>query len=202
MTSVVVWDLGGTVCRFEPERRLGALATATGMAASAVDAAIWGSGLDRRCELGELSPQRAPDEVLKLLDDRLSVDKLRACWAEAFIPDPSVVALVEAVPVPCALLTNNGPLVSDCLAAELATVGRLFHPILCSWQLQARKPTAVAFERAASVLQRPTDELLLVDDQRESTDAALANGWDAVTFTGASALKRVLEERGLHPARR
>jgi len=45
VTALLV-DLGGLTCRFHPERRLQALARASGLDADAVQSRIWRSGLD------------------------------------------------------------------------------------------------------------------------------------------------------------
>ena len=50
MTQVVVFDLGGVVCRFEPDRRMRALVEATGLASEVIQDRVWGSGLDERAE--------------------------------------------------------------------------------------------------------------------------------------------------------
>ena len=42
MIRTVVFDLGGVVCRFEPQRRLDRLSAATGIAGPAIESALWG----------------------------------------------------------------------------------------------------------------------------------------------------------------
>jgi len=180
--TVVVWDLGGVVARFRPERRLAALAAATGLDEQRIDDAIWGSGLDDTASCGELDPDATWAAVLAALDHRATRDAVRAAWATAFVPDPAVLALVDAVAAGAgiALLSNNGPVVDDCLDHELADIGLRFEHRLLSWRLGAMKPDRRAFERAAAAIGRPPHDLLLVDDEPANVAAAQAAGWHAV----------------------
>src|SRR5262249_19818142 len=138
--SACVFDLGDVVCRFVPDARLRALVACSGLDLRQVDAAIWRSGLDARAEAGELTPEETTNAVLEALDHRLDAEQLRAAWARAFVPNDQVTALVRRVTVPTVLFTNNGPLVSACLANEMASTVQLFSRTVCSWELRATKP--------------------------------------------------------------
>ncbi len=83
-----------------------------------------------------------------------------------------------------ALFTNNGPMIDACLAGPLRDLADVFDEIICSWQLRARKPEAVAFERAAERLASSPERLLLLDDSAENVAAAIRCGWQAERVTG------------------
>jgi putative hydrolase of the HAD superfamily len=176
---IVVWDLGGVVCRFRPERRLAALAELSGLAPAVIQQRIWGSGLDAAAERGDLSPDAAWAGVLAALDHRVEQDALRRAWSSAFEPNPAVLALVDSVHAPSALFTNNGPIVADLLDDELADVARRFADRLLSYELGAVKPEPAAFQRAAAQLACDPGELLLLDDSPANIAAARALGWQA-----------------------
>ena len=72
MTGVVVFDLGGVLCHFRPDRRLAALAAETGLVAAQIEQAIRGSGLDRRAEQGELTRDETVGALLDALDPQLA----------------------------------------------------------------------------------------------------------------------------------
>jgi FMN phosphatase YigB (HAD superfamily) len=193
MIRTVVWDLGGVVCRFVPDTRLRNLAAATGLPPRTISERIWVSGLDERAECGQLTPDEAYAEVRTALGGTLDPGVIRAIWSTAFVPDADVLHLVAGIEdLPAALLTNNGPILDDCLHAELAGVACHFADVVLSWRLGARKPSAECFERAAATLGRDPSELLLVDDAPANVAAARACGWIAVEYTEPAALARSL----------
>jgi FMN phosphatase YigB (HAD superfamily) len=184
---VIVWDLGDVLAAFRPERRTTALCEATGLD-PAVVARIWSTGLDGAVERGELSEEAAWTAYLDLLEDRIGRDDLRRCWAEAFVPAPDVLAVVDEVGGG-ALLTDNGPVVEAMLAHELAEIGRRLDPWLLSWRLGSRKASPEAFARAGDLLDGP---LTLVDDKPDNVAAARAAGWSAVLHVSADATRAEL----------
>lgn len=185
---LVVFDLGGVLCRFEPTARLAALASATGLPADRIDAAIWGSGLDDRASAGELSPDETVVEVLAALDQRLSADVLRAAWAAAFVPDDEVVAIARTVAGPTAVFTDNGPLVDACLDGVRDAVD----VVVATWQLGARKPDPIAYQRLAARLGRHPVELLIIDDSEANCVGARAAGCSVIRYQGPGALRALL----------
>lgn len=197
MISAVVFDLGGVVCRFDPERRLQALSTATGLTPERIDEAIWESGLDEQLEAGRLSPDEARQAVLDALESRLDPVMLRVAWSMAFVPNLPVCRLLERVRTDRFLFTNNGPIVTECLADELQTVSRLFSRTLCSWEIRVRKPDVRAFTRLAHELERLPNEMVLVDDAEANCVAADSMGMQTICFSDEGSLERRLDGLGL-----
>lgn len=197
MISAVVFDLGGVVCRFDPERRLQALSTATGLTPEQVDQALWRSGLDTQMEAGELSPDEARHAMSVALENRLDPVTLRVAWSTAFVPDHAVCRLIERVQTDRFLFTNNGPIVTECLAHELQNISRLFSRTVCSWELHACKPDPLAFARLAHELDRLPSEMVLVDDDGTNCEAADSVGMQAIHFSDRPSLARTLDRLGL-----
>jgi glucose-1-phosphatase len=192
-----VFDIGNVVCAFEPARRLHELAHVTGLAPRLIHEAIWESGLDGRADAGELTPGELERALLGALDDRIDAVTLRSAWSSAFAPDPAVVAVVRRLERPSFAFTNNGPMLTACLAHELAGVDALFERVVYSWQIKRQKPDPVAFERLCAELQRPPEELLFVDDSPENVAGARSAGLAAVVFTSEHALVADLERHGV-----
>ena len=82
---------------------------------------------------------------------------LRMAWSTAFVPDHAVCRLIERVRTDRFLFTNNGPIVTECLAHELQNISRLFSRTVCSWELHARKPDPLAFTGLAHELDRSSE---------------------------------------------
>ena len=130
--------------------------------------------------------------VLAALEHRLDADSLRKIWATAFDPDYAVLDVVSACRIPVVLMTNNGPILEDCLDHERADVAGPFARVFLSWRLEARKPSPEAFERVLGALQQRADEVLLVDDDELNCLAARSVGWQSLHFVRSSRLREAL----------
>ena len=84
MTSAVVFDLGGVLCRFDPDARLHCLADASGWSTDRVRQHVWGSGRDAEADTGRLSVEQA--FALASLDGQIDRDTVIMCWEAAFEP--------------------------------------------------------------------------------------------------------------------
>ena len=182
--SAYVFDLGGVVCRFEPERRLAALARVTGRSPAAVDDAIWKSDVSRRCDLGDLDV----DDIVALVREEIgfagTYEELAHLWSLAFVPDDAVLGVVDRVRqnAPTALLTNNPPMVHDALPVALPAVARAFDRLFFSYALGACKPDAQVFARVTDALGCDAGAITFVDDSAPNVAAAAAAGWHALLF--------------------
>jgi hypothetical protein len=116
----VLFDLGGVVCRFHPERRLLALASDCGLSEREVRARIWDAGFDRDCDLGRYTADEVYRQTRQRLGLKASYEEFRRMWALAFEPDPAVRSLVDSLRscVHTGLLTDNGPVLRDVMATS------------------------------------------------------------------------------------
>jgi putative hydrolase of the HAD superfamily len=189
--SLVLFDLGGVVCRFVPERRLQLLASAAGKPPEEVHELLWGSGFSRRCDRGEFRGAEMHERACELLGWAASYDDFRRTWASAFEPDPDVLALVDAVRRDHAtgLLTDNPPVLEDALRHELREVGLRFDFRFFSCELHSAKPAPAVFHAALHRARRRPGEVLFIDDSRENVEAAALLGISALRFTSARALE-------------
>ena len=181
---MLVVDLGGVAARYRPERRLRALSTLSGVEQDVIVERLFDSGLERAAEIGAHSPDEVFFAIQRALDGRFPEAAIVEAWALAFEPDAEVLDRIASLPVPAALFTNNGPMLDACLAGPLQALATRFGEIICSWHIKARKPEAVAFERASLRLGCSAERLLLLDDSAENVEAAARCGWDAACVTG------------------
>src|SRR5689334_17977244 len=131
--KVILFDLGGVVCRFHPQRRLAALGEACGMTAEQVESVLYASGLIERWDRGVGSY----GEIYRAIRERLgypgNLAALQGVWCRAFEPDSQVLELVDGVrPVRTALLTDNDDLLLKALPKELPQVAFRFDALLFS----------------------------------------------------------------------
>jgi glucose-1-phosphatase len=197
--TTILFDLGGTVCRFDPGPRLAALAADCGLRPGEVHARVWDAGLTRDFDEGRYTS----GEWYALVRDRLGLRMDAARFADVMLgalsEDAAMLALVDALRPRhrTALLTDNPPLLLEQLATRLPGVAARFDPLLFSCELRAMKPSRAIFERALVLLAEPAGRVLFIDDVPANVDAARAIGMDAIHFTGASALRAQLAARGL-----
>ena len=150
---------------------------------------------DVRADVGELTEDEA--FTLAGIDGALDRSTVLSCWAQAFVRDAAVLAVVDRLAVPAAVLTNNGPVLEGLFAGVLAPIALRCSPILLSWRLQATKPSREVFDRASAAIGLAPSELLLVDDQPRNVEGAQTAGWDGIVFAGVDALAAELRARDL-----
>jgi putative hydrolase of the HAD superfamily len=191
---VLVLDLGGVVGRWLPDRRLVALAQRSGLPPATVEQLVFASGFDDAGERGRFSLDEFTASLAELLglDPIDHADGLRADWALAYEPVPSLLRALDRAGTATALFTNNGPLLDAALDHELAEVGRRFDQVCCSWRIGAAKPEPEAFARVTELLDRAPSEVVFFDDSEDNVTAAAAFGWQAHRFTTVLDLQAVL----------
>src|ERR1700728_4366732 len=131
----VVFDIGGVLCTFTPDRPLEALSRLTGFEPTRVHDAIWGSGLDAAADRGDFSLEENIAAVRSALRNRLDEARLLEAWALAFSPDPIVARIADLLKVPCSAFSNNGPLLKACVSRGLIELPDVCRPVIYSWQL-------------------------------------------------------------------
>jgi putative hydrolase of the HAD superfamily len=197
--AVVLFDLGGVVARFRPERRLAALAAASGLPPGEVHARLWGSGFDAACDRGHHDADGAHREIAARLGLDVGRAALEAMWARAWEPDADVLALVDAARggARTGLLTDNGPLLRAALPRLHPGVAARFDWLLFSCELGAVKPEPALFRRALARVGAPAEAVLLVDDAPPNVAGARAAGLAACLYRDPATLAGDLARHGL-----
>lgn len=197
--TTVLFDLGGVVCRFQPERRLRALASDCGLSERDVQRRIWDSGFDRDCDLGRYTADAIYHQIRQRLGLKARYGEFCRMWALAFEPDPAVLALVDVLhsDIRRGLLTDNGPILRDALPTQLPEVGRRFEPVLFSCELGALKPTVELFRGVLDRLNQRAQQILLVDDSHQVVQEARAFGLHAYRYDAPAPLRQRLVQEGL-----
>jgi HAD superfamily hydrolase (TIGR01509 family) len=198
--TTVLFDLGDVVCRFRPQRRLEALAAASGLPAREIHARLWESGFSQACDSGQYTATTMYERACALLDWQPSYTEFQALWVQAFEPDEAVLSVVDRIrrQVRTGLLTNNPPLLLDALPAFLPQVHQRFEPLLFSYEFGTLKPSAALFTAVLARLRQPADTLLLIDDAAANVDGARAAGMQACVFTTVEALRVDLAAYAMH----
>jgi len=198
--EAVLFDLGGVVCTYQPERRLRRMAQVYDVPAEAIRERIWQTALPAEFDEGRLTAREWHETVNERLGrvvDRSTFDDL---IMSAFSVDQAVVDVIRAIRVPrIAALTNNSAQFASAIPTHLPDLEGLLAPILCSYEFGARKPDRAAYHGALDRLGVTPARVLCIDDQQANVDAARAVGIRANLFTDVQALRQTLVEYALLP---
>ena len=197
--SLVLFDLGGVVCKFLPERRLNELSWLSKNPPDRIRELLWDSGFSRSCDRGDFSGAEMHERACELLGWTADYAEFRRAWASAFEPDSRVLALVHALRRHrrTGLLTDNPPVIEDALRHELEEVGLAFDFLGFSCGLRSLKPDPAIFRAALVRTESKPEETLFVDDVRANVEAAGALGITSLLFTDAEALAADLARIGI-----
>jgi HAD superfamily hydrolase (TIGR01509 family) len=197
--AVVLFDLGGVLFRYAPERRWREFARLTGLEPDEVARRLGRSGFSSACDAGRLRGAAAHREGLRLLGQRLSLERFVGAWIAAFEPAPQVLAMARSIRTHAgvAILTNNSDLVRQGLEARFGAELDIFRPRIFSSDVGLTKPDPRLFEHAANLLGQPPERILLVDDSAANIASAASLGFQVHRFTDPPALERALGSAGL-----
>ena len=197
--SVVLFDLGGVVCPFDPAPRLTRLAALSNMSEREVQRRIFESGLTADFDRGRYTSTEWHEIVCNELGINVTPDEFEDLMLSILTTDLEVLALVDQVRAHTrvAMLTDNPPLLFEAIPHRFPELLGRFDPMLFSFQLEALKPSAEAFERALARLDAPANKVLFIDDTAVNTEAAAALGMQTHHFTTAAALEAELRARAL-----
>lgn len=73
----------------------------------------------------------------------------------------------------------------------------LFHPLLLSYAIEAKKPNPKAYEILLDALKLPPQAVLFIDNKEENIEAAKTLGIDGILFVDRDQLVQELKKRGI-----
>jgi FMN phosphatase YigB (HAD superfamily) len=191
----LVVDLGGVVCHFDHARRLERLARACALDTEQIHALLWLSGFSADCDRGHYgSAALVRDRIRAVLGFAGSDDDLDDAWCGAFLPDPSVIDVLDRHRGDrvLALFTNNGPLEEQALTLRYPDVFARFDHLFFSHRLRHRKPEPAAFTAVAGHLGASGEEIIFIDDSTANVAAARAAGWRCFQYHDVAQLRHEL----------
>jgi 2-haloacid dehalogenase len=189
---VVLFDLGGVLFDYQPERRETILAELCGDRQAA--SRFLRSDLPRRLDLGEASEAELGEALGKLCDAPMPVERARSLWLSVLRPRAEVWRLFLGLrpQARIGVFSNNPGFV-----AEAFPPGAVVDHLLLSSGLKALKPERAAFEAAQAELDAPAGAVLFVDDGAANVARAAELGWRALPFRSVERLAKDLAAQGL-----
>lgn len=187
---LVLFDLGGVVCHFDPVSRLRALAALAphgALTPETVHARLWESGFSERADRGAYTDAEMIAFIKPALGIQAGAAAIRAAWVTAFAPDPAVLTLIDTLRqrVRVGLLTDNPPLLRIALDARYPDLLARFDPALFSHEFGALKPAPALFRAVRARVGLAAEAVLLVDDNAGNVAGARAAGMRAILYPSA-----------------
>ena len=152
-------------------------------------------------ERDAISPDTYLDEVVFFVPRRFTREAFSARMREVSLPIAdsarrTLEELAASKQVRVGLLNNESRLL-HAYRMEAFGLGELVQYQFSSCYLGLRKPEAAIYRRTLDILGREGRRVMFIDDRAENVAAAQDAGMEAVQFTGESALRAVLAEKGL-----
>jgi putative hydrolase of the HAD superfamily len=194
------FDLGKVLVNFDVDRMLGQVAAVAGVSAEQVRGAIFGDGLLRQFERGQLTNEGFYESFCASTGSRPDINALAWAAADIFelnLPVLPLVAQLRQAGYPMGILSNTCEIHWQYCAGRYRIVAEGFPVHALSYRIQAVKPDAAIFHAAADLAGCRPDEIFFVDDIAEHVAGARAVGFDAVQFTSAEQLADDLRRRGI-----
>jgi len=192
--SLVLFDMHDVLCRYDRAKRIDDLARLSGKPPEAIYRDIWQSGFEDDADAGKFDDAAYLQGFAQRLGYKITLEQWLANRLISTTPIPEVLDILAAVQVKVAVLTNNHRLVRahiDVLWPELhALCGDQFY---VSAQFGAAKPDPAAYLKCVAMAGAAPEETLFIDDSKANVDGALKAGLAGYVFTGAAALRTVLE---------
>lgn len=192
--DLLLLDVDGVLVQYQRAQRVLHLARVLDVAPETVQAALYDSGLEAAHDNGTLDGPAYLARLGAQLGKAVDRETWIAARCAASQPQQAVLQRLQALQVPMAVLTNNGPLMVQTLPTLLpqlfpALQGRVF----CSADFGARKPAPEVFLRALDALGVAPAHTLFVDDLFTHVRGARSAGLHAETVRDGQGLGKVLQ---------
>ena len=200
MISTVLFDMNDVLFRYDRSVRVARLARLCGKPASAVEAAIWGSGFEDAGDCGAMDADAYLAGFAERLDYPLAIDEWAEALRAAVTPIPETLALAALVGrrARIAVLTNNNLMVKRSVDAIFPQLRPIFGgDFFVSAEFRARKPEPEAYVGCLARLGAAPEATLFVDDSANNVAGAERAGLRGHLYLSSEALNEALGAEGL-----
>lgn len=175
---IIVFDLGGVLLDYAPERRVEAIAAACRTDEASVRAFLSGP-LVRDLDAGLATLEHLARDLGHLAEGRIDEGEAARLWLSVFRPNRPLWDLLSPLSrdYRLACFSNNPGFVRQALPPGVA-----IDPVILSAEIGALKPEAASFAAAEARLGADPADILFVDDAYRNVIAARARGWNALHY--------------------
>jgi HAD superfamily hydrolase (TIGR01509 family) len=192
-TEIILFDLGGVLLPFDPDRRVRAMVQALGIAPEAARA-FMASDVHARLDVGEATAAEAASALSKVAGRAVTPAETQALILSVFEP-PNLV-LWDVVAALRQRIAVGGFSDNPAFVRELFPPGAVLKPMFWSAELGLSKSGPQAFAAVTKRLGCRPEAILFVDDSAANITRARAAGWEAIQFFSNDQLIEELSGRG------
>ncbi len=197
--TTVLWDLGGVLLDFVPERRLALLSADCGLPPAVIHDRVWGAGMANAWDRGDYENEALYDLVKQTLGLKMGYERFLETMLTPFSTNQALIEVVDAVSLEIrqSVFTNNPRHLCDRMPALFPDLVARFDPIIFSCDLRLIKPNPAAFEAALEVLDARPQDVVFIDDSAANIAAASALGMTGLLHESPQETEAALRELGL-----
>jgi putative hydrolase of the HAD superfamily len=195
------FDLGNVVVRFDHLKGCRQMAELAGISADQVFTVVFDSGLNRRCELGEVSNQAFYEQFCEATGTKPELNAFLHAAGDIFTLNDSLIPVLSALEVAghrMGILSNTCDFQwQRLMSSDYGVLPAPFSVFALSFEIGAMKPDPKIYRAAAELAGVAPRDVFFCDDVVGHVTAARDAGFDAVQYTTTSALVADLRHRGV-----
>lgn len=196
--SVIAFDLGNTLIRFDHNISAGKIANLCHLDSRKVYDAFFDSEMTRAFERGEISPREFYKRAASHLGVKLPYKDFVNIWNDIFWEDEGVCKLARRLKRThrLFLLSNINRLHFEHIRKKFDII-KIFDEIILSFMVGAIKPDRIIFEDVIRRAGGDKTKLLYIDDREDLIKEAVSIGIDSIRFESAAQLEEELVKKGV-----
>jgi FMN phosphatase YigB (HAD superfamily) len=195
------FDLGNVVVRFDHLKGCRQMAAVAGLSPDQVFTSVFDSGLNRRCELGEVSNGAFYEQFCGATGTKPELNAFLHAASDIFtLNDPLIPVLgaLEVAGYRMGILSNTCDFQwQRLMSSEYGILPAPFSVFALSFQIGAIKPDPKIYHAAAEMAGVAPKEIFFCDDVLGHVTAARDAGFDAVHYMTTASLVADLRRRGV-----
>lgn len=192
--AVILFDLGGVLLPFDRERRVRAIAAATGADEDAVRT-FMALDIHRRLDSGQADEHDLADAFSRFAGRAVASDEACELILSVFeSPNAELWALAETLRD---RFMVGGFSDNPAWVRHVFPAGASLDPMFWSSELGLAKPSPQAFSAVQARLNLPSEAIVFIDDTLANIEQARRMGWDAIVFVSNAGLIADLAIRGI-----
>jgi glucose-1-phosphatase len=194
--SVIVFDLGNTLIRFDHSISAKKIAKYCCLDSKKIYDVFFDSGMTRAFEKGAISPREFYRQATDFLGVKIPFKDFVDIWNDIFWEDEAACRLARQLKSSYRLflLSNVNRLHFEHIQKKFDII-KIFDEIILSFRVGAIKPDRLIFEDVIRRAGGDQKKILYIDDREDLIKEALSLGIDSIRFEGAKKLKEAFHSR-------
>ncbi|MCA9385868.1 HAD family phosphatase [Candidatus Dojkabacteria bacterium] len=199
MIKAIIFDFGNVISTFDNDLFIARIDAYSNFNTEELHNLIYEeSGLTDLYERGEISSNELFEEISKLCNLSMPIDKFRIAYGDIFTPIPTTIDLVKKLKqkYKIALLSNTSEWDFE-IGIEACEVFDLFDAVTLSHVVGVKKPGQEIYNDSLGKLGLKPEECVYIDDIKEYADKAKELGIHGIHYKSQDGLMGSLKALGI-----